>query len=126
MGSSVRPKMSRQDRAKQFMPFAALKGYEEELKKREKIVVPRIELSEERKEELDQQFAKLKKKDIVTAIYFCKGEYLKVTGMVSRIDADARLLVIVSTKIPFEDLYEITQEKREEETDGSYLRASNC
>ncbi len=121
MGSSVRPKMSRQDRAKQFMPFAALKGYEEELKKREKIVVPRIELSEERKEELDQQFAKLKKKDIVTAIYFCKGEYLKVTGMISRIDADARLLVIVSTKIPFEDLYEITLEKREEEKDGSYL-----
>ena len=100
MGSSVRPKMSRQDRAKQFMPFAALKGYEEEL---------------------DQQFAKLKKKDIVTAIYFCKGEYLKVTGMVSRIDADARLLVIVSTKIPFEDLYDITLEKREEERDGSYL-----
>ena len=40
--------MSRQDRAKQFMPFAALKGYEEALRKKEKITVPKAELSEER------------------------------------------------------------------------------
>ncbi len=106
--------MSREDRAKQFMPFAALKGYEEELRKKEKIVVPKIELSEERKDELDRQFMKIKKKDIVTAVYFCRGEYLKVTGMVSRVDTDARLLVIVNTKIPFEDLYDITLDKREE------------
>lgn len=107
MGNKVRTKMSREDRAKQFMPFAALKGYEEELRKKEKIVVPKIELSEERKDELDRQFMKIRKKDIVTAVYFCRGEYLKVTGMVSRIDTDARLLVIVNTKIPFEDLYDI-------------------
>ena len=31
--------MSQTDRAKQFMPFAALKGYEEALRKKEKIVV---------------------------------------------------------------------------------------
>lgn len=114
MGNKVRTKMSREDRAKQFMPFAALKGYEEELRKKEKIVVPKIELSEERKDELDRQFMKIKKKDIVTAVYFYRGEYLKVTGMVSRIDTDARLLVIVNTKIPFEDLYDITLDKREE------------
>ena len=33
-----RPKMSREDRAKQFMPFAALKGYPEALRKKEKEV----------------------------------------------------------------------------------------
>ena len=31
-----RAKMSREDRAKQFMPFAALKGYEDALREREK------------------------------------------------------------------------------------------
>ena len=31
-----RPKMTREDRAKQFMPFAALKGYPEALAKKEK------------------------------------------------------------------------------------------
>ncbi len=30
-----RPKMDRAERAKQFMPFAALKGYEEALRERE-------------------------------------------------------------------------------------------
>lgn len=46
----VRHKMSREERAKQFMPFAALKGHMEALRAREQIVVPREELSEEYKE----------------------------------------------------------------------------
>ncbi|MBP5599680.1 MAG: hypothetical protein J6X48_05300 [Lachnospiraceae bacterium] len=33
--SNLRPKMTPLERAKQFMPFAALKGYEEALRKRE-------------------------------------------------------------------------------------------
>lgn len=36
-----RPKMSREDRAKQFMPFAALKGYPEALRKKEKEIETR-------------------------------------------------------------------------------------
>ena len=100
--------MSRQDRAKQFMPFAALKGYEEALRKKEKITVPKAELSEERGEELDCALRQIRKNDMVTVIYFCEGEYLKVTGMVSRIDGTARLLKVVDTKIPFEDLYEVS------------------
>lgn len=38
-----RPKMSREDRAKQFMPFAALKGYEEALREKEREVAAREE-----------------------------------------------------------------------------------
>ena len=34
----VRPKMDRAERAKQFMPFAALKGYQEALRKKEQEV----------------------------------------------------------------------------------------
>ena len=34
----VRPKMDREERAKQFMPFAALKGYTEALRKKEQQV----------------------------------------------------------------------------------------
>lgn len=37
-----RPKMSPADRAKQFMPFAALKGYEEALRKKEQEVEERM------------------------------------------------------------------------------------
>lgn len=100
--------MSQQDRAKQFMPFAALKGYPEALKKKEKIIVPKAEFSEEYKENLDQKLRQVKKNDMITAVYYHKGEYLKVEGMVSRIDDTSRILKIVNTRISFDDLYDIS------------------
>lgn len=103
-------RMSREDRAKQFMPFAALKGYPEALRKKEKIIVPRMEFSEEYKEELDRKLRKVRKNDIVTVVYYCQGEYLKLTGMVARIDETARVLKIVNTKILFEDLCDVQEE----------------
>lgn len=105
-----RPKMSREDRAKQFMPFAALKGYEEALRQKEKIIVPRMELSEEYKEELDRKLRQIRKNDMVTVIYFHKNEYLKQTGMVSRIDETARLICIVNNKILFDDIFDVSKE----------------
>ena len=105
-----RPKMSREDRAKQFMPFAALKGYPEALRKKEKVVVPRAEVSEEYAEVLNRKLRQIKKNDIITIIYFHGGEYLKKTGMVSRIDETARILKIVNTKICFDDIYDIMTE----------------
>lgn len=101
-------KMSREERAKQFMPFAALKGYPDALRKKEKIVVPQMELSEEYQEELDRKLRQVHKNDIITVVYYCKNEYLKLTGMVSRIDDTARVLKIVNTKISFDDLYDIS------------------
>lgn len=103
--------MSREDRAKQFMPFAALKGYPEALRNKEKIIVPKMELSEEYAALLDMKLKQIKKNDIITAIYFSNGEYLKKTGMVSRIDETARVLKIVNTKILFDDIYDISIEK---------------
>lgn len=103
----VRHKMSQEERAKQFMPFAALKGHMEALCSREKIVVERCELSEEYKEELDCKLRQVRKNDIVTVVYFCKNEYLQITGMVSKIDETARVFKVVNTKISFEDLYGI-------------------
>ena len=102
-----RPKMSREDRAKQFMPFAALKGYPEALRKKEKVVVPRAEVSEEYAEVLDRKLRQVRKNDMITVIYFNNGEYLKKTGMVSRIDETARVLKVVNTKILFDDIYDI-------------------
>lgn len=103
--------MSQADRAKQFMPFAALKGYDIALRAKEKIVVPRIELSEEMTEELDRKIHLIEKNDIVTVVYFCNGEYLELTGMVSRLDPTASVLQIVNTKIGFSDIYDLRSEK---------------
>ena len=90
------------------MPFAALKGYEEALRAKEKVVVEKIELSEEKKSELDYKIQQIQKNDMITVVYFLKDEYIKLEGMVSRLDTDARILKIVNTKIPFEDIYDIS------------------
>lgn len=107
MASEPRRRMSVQDRAKQFMPFAALKGLPEALAAKEKIVVPKIEMSPEMEEELDRKLRLLKRGEIAAVTYFRQGEYLKTTGKVARIDATCRLLQIVETKIAFDDIMDI-------------------
>lgn len=47
MSMKEKHRMSTKDRAKQFMPFSALKGLEEALAEKEKIVVSKIEPSED-------------------------------------------------------------------------------
>lgn len=108
---AYRAKMSREERAKQFMPFAALKGYPEALRLKEKITVPKRELSEEYGEELDRKLHEVSRGDMVTVTYFFRGEYLKISGLVSRIDPTARVLKVVNTKIPMADIYEISCDK---------------
>ena len=105
-----RGKMERSERAKQFMPFAALKGFEELLAEKEKMIVQKIELSEERKAEMDDKMRSIKKNDVITITYYVQHEYLKMRGMVSGIDTNLRYLKVVNTKIPFDDIYDITKE----------------
>lgn len=98
-------KMSREDRAKQFMPFAALKGYSEALRKKERIIVPRRELSEEYGEELDRKLRQVREGEMISVVYYCRGEYVRLTGKVAKIDKEARMIRIVNEKIAFDDLY---------------------
>ena len=98
------------DRAKQFMPFAALKGLPDALALKEKITVPKIELSEEMAQILDQEMHMLSKGSIATVVYFNKDEYIQITGMVARINETGRILQIVNTKIPFDDILDIKSE----------------
>lgn len=57
-----------------------------------------------------RKLRQVKKNDIITAIYYHNGKCLKVEGMVSRIDDTSRILKIVNTRIPFDDLYDISGE----------------
>ena len=103
----MRVKMDQADRAKQFMPFAALKGYEEALRLKEKIVVERVELSDELSEELDRNLRQVKRGDMIEVTYYQEGEYLKMTGLVARIDETSKVLKVVNTKIAFADICQI-------------------
>ena len=107
MATKPKTKMPIADRAKQFMPFAALKGLPDALAAKEKIAVAKIELSPERYEELDRKMHLVERGKIMTVIYYKDDEYLKLTGMVARIDPNSRILQIVNTKIAFEDILDI-------------------
>ncbi|SFD09063.1 YolD-like family protein [Butyrivibrio sp. YAB3001] len=99
--------MPRADRASQFMPFAALKGFEDTLREKERIEVPQIILTEETLEYLDHQLSILKVGDMVTIVYYDSGCYIKKTGLISRIKTDARYLTVVTTDISFDSIKEI-------------------
>lgn len=115
------PRMRIEDRAKIFIPFAALKGYEEAIAAKKRIVVPRKELSEESKEYLDSQLRELEllltngQHPIITIVYFQKdkdnseagGEYIQFTGMVAKIDRTSRILQIVDKRLCLDDIYGI-------------------
>lgn len=96
--------MEQADRAKQFMPFDALKGFREVLAEKERIIVPKRELSEEQKAELNLKLNQIQKKDMIMVEYFQNDEYVQVTGMVSRLDKTSRILKIVNTKIEFDNI----------------------
>ncbi len=107
MAEKPKHKMSTADRAKQFMPFSALKGLEDALKEKEKIIVPKIELSEDSAAELDRKMHAIKRGKIATIVYYDNENYLKITGMVAQIDENKRIMQIVNTKINFDDIYDI-------------------
>lgn len=103
--------LSVRKRAQQFMPFDALKGLRTALTEKERIIVEKKELSEERKEELDRKLKRIVKRDIITVEYFENGEYVRVTGMVSGLDLSGRVLKIVNQKISFDVISDLQGEK---------------
>ena len=111
MGKKPKTKMDRVQRAKQFMPFAALKGLEEEIALAEFRPVDKVEFCDDAAEELDRRLREVRPGDMVSLIYYKKtargGTYLRRTGMVSKVDPVDRTLTVVKEPIPFADLYDI-------------------
>lgn len=103
----MRQKMSRADRAKQFMPFAALKGYEEAVKDSEKREAEKIILAEDMKVELDFKLRQLKCGDTVTLFYFDSGEYRKITDRFIKADDLKQKIVVGKKEIEIENIMEI-------------------
>ena len=94
-------------RAKQFMPFAALTGLTEALEAKEHEKGEPFCVDDEMAEELDRKMHLLQRGILATVVYYHEREYVKITGVVSRIDQTSRILQIVQTKILFDDIVEV-------------------
>lgn len=78
--------VSRVDRAKQFLPFDALKGLQEALREKEIEYEEKIELSEESLTELENEFNKIEKGSYVKIRYYKNRQYIDTDGVVTNID----------------------------------------
>ena len=94
-------------RAKQFAPFAALRGLDETIRQQEIIYEPKRDLSEEKKNELDMKLR-------ILATYFQKswknpliGQYHTLSGTVEFFDPSVHLR-IDDTEIQIQDICDLT------------------
>ena len=113
--------MSLYDRAAQFAPFKALTGYEDDVEETARLTDHRIELDEERMEQLDARLQLLEEHLVeapaVSITYFVPdvrkdgGSYETVSGIIKKIDSVQRVLVLRDGRqIAIGDVYGITGE----------------
>jgi len=100
-------KMSKQDRAKQFLPFNSLRGYYDIIREKEKEVTPKRELSDYDLEKLSNKIKRLEKNMMIKITYYDTDSYKSIEGIVTKIDLDNKFLTIVKTKISFSDISNI-------------------
>lgn len=118
---SKRPRMSLEQRSAQFAPFAALTGYEGQVKETARLTDKRIELNEELKEILDLKIQliqeKIKEQPDVTITYFIPddkkqgGKYKTVTNSVKKIDTYKNEIILIDgTTIAIDEIIDISSE----------------
>ena len=119
--SSKHPQMSRQARAAQFAPFAALTGYEDALEEVRRTTEQKPEPDEERVRRINSRLnyllESISSKPEIKVEYFVKdklkqgGENHTYSGKLRTIDQYQKLLIFEDEKgIPIDDIYDITGE----------------
>lgn len=119
--ASKRPKMSLEQRSAQFAPFAALTGYEGQVKETARLTNRRIEIDEEIKLVLDLKIQiiqeKLKEQPIIEITYFIPdlkkegGRYDTITNAIKKIDLyKNEIIMIDGTTIAINEIIDIESE----------------
>lgn len=103
-----RPKMTLLQRAKQFMPFAALKGFQDLLDETARYKESCRELSEEQLEALDVQCKNLVIGNLVSVVYHNGRVYDTVQGQLRQIDTVYRTMTIGEVIIPMSRIMRVT------------------
>lgn len=98
----------RAERAKLFQPFDSLKGFQDYLRAQERTVVPRKELLADACDVLDYKLQMIQPGMMIKVIYYDRGEYVAVEGMVARLDKEqTQTIQIVEKRIPIKQICHI-------------------
>lgn len=95
-------------RAKQFLPFASLKGYYDEIRERARVIEPRRDRTDDENKHLSDIVNQLKKGMMVKVKFYRGDAYETLEGLITHIDLTFHNLTIVRTKLALDDIYEIT------------------
>ncbi len=118
--SKTHPQMPLYDRAAQFSPFAALTGYEDAIRETARLTETLVQLSEDKKQELDEKLQQLisekDRTEPVTITFFQPdkrkegGSYRTVTGQIRKFDMYKRKLFLKDgMEIELEKIVEINE-----------------
>ena len=99
--------MDRKDRAKQFMPFDALKGLKDALSEKEIEYEERKELSEDKLKELENEFNKIDIGSKIKIKYYKNKQYVEEIGMVTKIDYIKKKIKLDNELINLSDILSI-------------------
>ncbi len=104
-----RIKMSLSQRAKQFLPFAALAGYEDalRLKEQENEYTDRPEFMEEAAEEINTELINLDPGDLCIIRYYNSGMVRMAQGSVKKVDTVFRRIYIDDICVKMDDVMDV-------------------
>ncbi len=118
--SKVHPPMPRAERAKQFSPFAALKGYDKAIEEKSRYLERRRDIGDWGRTRLDESIVRLgslvgsgceieaKVLVFVPETGLEMGNYEEKKGWVTRVDIEGRTLTVAGERIPLASVDEIS------------------
>ncbi len=105
---SNHPKMPIENRAKEFMPFAALTGYQESINKEGRFVTYKKILSKDKDEEINDKLNNLEVNKTYNITYYNKDNYIEELVTIKKIDLYNRYIITNSNnKINIDNIYKI-------------------
>ena len=78
--------MNKVARAKQFLPFDALKGLQEALREKEREYEEKKDLSEDTLNDLNNKFNQIDNGSLIKITFYKNGKYSEIKGRVTNID----------------------------------------
>lgn len=111
MEHKQRAKMPASQRAKQFMPFAAVKGLEKAIAEQDQLLkrVEQVELGEEQVWKINEELKLLEKGDMVSVRFYKNGKYQTVDGVVEQIDPARSVIRVSEMVIPVKSILALVQ-----------------
>lgn len=120
-----RRKASRIERARQFMPFASLRGYYEYILAQAEQSEPRRDPSDDECAELSQKLSRIERGMVLKVTHYRGGKYTAALGKVESVDFTLRFMKLDGQRIWFDDICSLSEVTDFSQINGLEKNTSN-